>query len=353
MSKLLSIVIPVYKVEPYINKCLDSLLIYTTDNAGKKVLDSKRMEQLDILIVNDGTPDRSAELSREYVKKYPKYFRQIDKENGGHGSVWNLGVKDAQGKYLRFLDSDDWLTNLDKLIDILSQTDADLVITPTIDHCESNKNWRQEILDMQWGTVYDADTFDWRGNRSQANYIFHHCCTYKTKVLRQYHPLFLEKQPYDDSILCIAPMIGAKSLVAYDFVVYHYLMDRLGQSISTSVRQRNLEAIIKAKKQIISFAEEHPLEESSTKYAYWKIKLPKIYSSGYSAHFHLPYKQEKQKIAEWDKWVQSRHTNINTPIIQLYRNLPFFLFRIVRRILTILVQLRRMMTTNHLFKKVD
>ena len=91
MNKLLSIIIPVYKVEPYINKCLDSLLLYKTDESGKQVLDRARMELMDILIINDGTPDRSAEMSREYAKRYPEYFRQIDKENGGHGSAWNVG----------------------------------------------------------------------------------------------------------------------------------------------------------------------------------------------------------------------------------------------------------------------
>ena len=69
------------------------------------------MNHLEVIIVNDGTPDNSAELSREYVKRYPNTFRQIDKENGGHGSVCNLGIKEAYGKYTRFLDSDDLLSN--------------------------------------------------------------------------------------------------------------------------------------------------------------------------------------------------------------------------------------------------
>ena len=119
MNKVLTIVVPVYKVEPYINKCLDSCVLD----------DEKLMNLLEVIIVNDGTPDRSAEMSREYVKHYPNTFRQIDKENGGHGSAWNVGLKEATGKYLRFLDSDDWLTNLDKLMEKLQETDADLVLT--------------------------------------------------------------------------------------------------------------------------------------------------------------------------------------------------------------------------------
>ena len=119
MNKLLTIVVPVYKVEPYINKCLDSCILEV----------EKLMSQLEVIIVNDGTPDNSAEMSREYVKRYPQTFRQIDKENGGHGSAWNVGLKEATGKYLRFLDSDDWLTNLDKLMINLQNCDADCVLT--------------------------------------------------------------------------------------------------------------------------------------------------------------------------------------------------------------------------------
>ena len=249
MQKLLTIVVPVYKVEPYINKCLDSLIIAP-----------ELMEKMDVLIINDGTPDRSAEMSREYVKRYPSVFRQIDKENGGHGSVWNLGLKEAYGKYTRFLDSDDWLENLDLLINKLDGCDADLVITPTLCHCPNEELWKQEILDMEFGKVYDADTFDWLGNRSHGNYVFHHSCTYKTGMFRQYLPLFLEKQPYDDVILGPASKIAAKSLVAYDFILYHYLMDRVGQSISTEVKKRNITAIINVEKSAIRFVEEHPVD---------------------------------------------------------------------------------------------
>ena len=120
-SKLLSIIIPVYKVEAYINKCLDSLLV-----------SPEWMEKLEVVIANDGTPENSAEMSREYVKRYPGTFRQIDKENGGHGSAWNVGLKEATGKYLRFLDSDDWFTNLDRLMSDLQESDADVVFNPFI-----------------------------------------------------------------------------------------------------------------------------------------------------------------------------------------------------------------------------
>lgn len=315
MQKLLTIIVPVYKVEPYINKCLDSLIIAP-----------ELMEKMDVLIINDGTPDRSAEMSREYVKRFPGIFRQIDKENGGHGSVWNLGVKEAYGKYTRFLDSDDWLENLDLLIEKLGACDADLFITPTLCHCPNEELWKQEIKDMEFGKVYNADTFDWLHNRSHGNYVFHHSCTYKTEILRQYLPLFLEKQPYDDVVLGAASKIGAKSLVAYDFILYHYLMDREGQSISMEVQRKNIKAKINTEKHTIRFVEDHPVDSASTKYLFFKEKLPKMYSFGYKSFFDFPYKENKKLTREWDQWVRENNPSIKSVWITLYRLLPYCVY---------------------------
>ena len=316
MNKLLTIVIPVYKVEAYINKCLDSLII-----------DPELMEKLDIFIINDGTPDNSAEMSREYVKRFPGIFRQIDKENGGHGSVWNLGVKEAYGKYVKFLDSDDWLENLDTMVRKLEQTDADLIITSCIAHCPGDVLWKLEIKDMEFDRVYDADRFDWSGNRTHRNFVFHHCAIYKTELLRQYLPLFLEKQPYDDVILGASPIIGAKTLVAWDLEVYHYLMDREGQSISQEVRRRTVDAQVRGIQSVICFIEDHPVEANSTKRNYFAFKLPRLYLFGIRGLLHsLPYKDARKYSKEWDSWVKKHNPGMKTKWIRLYRSMPFCIY---------------------------
>ena len=320
MSKLLTIIIPVYKVEAYIKKCLDSLIIAP-----------ELMEKMDVLIINDGTPDNSAEVSREYTYRFPGIFRQIDKENGGHGSVWNLGVQEAYGKYIKFLDSDDWLENLNIMVRKLEETDADLIVTPCITHNPGGEIWKLEIKDMQFDHVYDADQFDWLGNHSHRNFIFHHCAIYKTIILRQYLPLFLEKQPYDDVILGAAPIIGAKTLVAWDLEVYHYLMDREGQSISVDVQRKNVRAKIKINQSTIEFIENHPIENtSSTKYTYFAKKLPKLYSYGHRVLLDiLPYSEAHFYSKEWDNWVKKRNPNMKLRWISLYRSLPFPLYWLI------------------------
>lgn len=319
--KLLTIVIPIYKVEAYIKKCLDSLIIAP-----------ELMEKMDVIIINDGTPDRSAEISREYVKRFPGVFRQIDKENGGHGSVWNLGLKEAEGKYTRFLDSDDWLENLDLLIEKLKTCDADLVLTTITCHLPKGKQKIQKIFDMEYGCVYDADSFDWLNTHNHPNFVLHHSCTYKTEIIKQYLPLFLEKQPYDDMVLSPAAIIGAKSLVAYDFVLYHYLMDREGQSISQEVMNRNIQAITKSQQSVIDFIESHRVPEDSSKATFYRVKLPKLYNYGYKFYIRLPYREAKSYTAAWDDWRINKNPLIKTKWISLYKIFPYWVFRLICKV---------------------
>ena len=228
MEKLLTIVIPVYKVEAYIRKCLDSLII-----------DPALMARMDVLIVNDGTPDRSAEISREYVNRFPGIFRQIDKENGGHGSAWNVGLKEAEGKYLRFLDSDDWLGNLDCLMRDLSQRDEDIVFHPY------EKHYLDDNRTIRVGTTVPAGetttiTSQLWGDSDRGGYL---CInfwnsTYKTSILKPLVPLFAEGVFFDDFILTWAPLVYGRTCIAFDYPVYHYLIGRPGQSMSLTRKRK-------------------------------------------------------------------------------------------------------------------
>lgn len=240
MNKLLSIVVPVYKVEPYINKCLDSLVL----------ADEELMNQLEVIIVNDGTPDNSAEMSREYVKRYPQTFRQIDKENGGHGSAWNVGLKEATGKYLRFLDSDDWLSNLEVLMDKLKELDVDVVVTAlsTFDARKGKSEISFPVKKEGTELSMDSGVF----NAAISNFWY---STYKTSLLKPLHPLFLEGVSYDDTILCIVPHICAKSFIAFEFTLYNYYVGREGQSTDLKVVERKLPDYFKNYQHMLSFIE--------------------------------------------------------------------------------------------------
>lgn len=94
-----SVIIPVYNVQEYLRECLDSLVNQTIK------------DDLEVIIVNDGSKDKSQNIIDEYVEKYPELFKSYIKENGGQGSARNYGVKKASGEYIGFVDSDDYIEN--------------------------------------------------------------------------------------------------------------------------------------------------------------------------------------------------------------------------------------------------
>ena len=117
MSKILSVTIPTYNVEKYLKQCLDSFII------------PEIIDDMEILIVNDGSTDSSPIIAKEYTEKYPDTFKLINKENGGHGSTINTGIANATGKYFKVVDSDDWVDtkSMINLMATLKKDDCDLV----------------------------------------------------------------------------------------------------------------------------------------------------------------------------------------------------------------------------------
>lgn len=266
MDKLLSIVVPVYNVEQYIRMCLDSLIV-----------SDELMCQLEVLVVNDGTTDQSAVIAREYETKYPQTFRVINKQNGGHGSAFNTGLSNANGKYVRFLDSDDWLDkeNLSKLMYLIGSSDIDLIINPLVYYHENTGKTNQlSVSNIEYGKVYKTDNFDFIKAGNRPNLTIFHNCTYKTEILKPYVPLFAEGCFYDDVVLWLAPIAVAKNFVVNDYPIYYYRVDRPGQSISQEKVKQHIADHTKVNASCIRFFKQCPVtSELKRKY------LRKVFSS--------------------------------------------------------------------------
>ena len=116
-GELISIIVPICNVENYLRQCLDSILNQTYQN-------------FECLLINDGSPDNSAEICREYVEKDSR-FRYFEKENGGVSSARNLGIERSKGQYITFIDSDDWVDSdyLEVLYNALIDENADIAIS--------------------------------------------------------------------------------------------------------------------------------------------------------------------------------------------------------------------------------
>ena len=119
MKKILSIIIPTYNMESLLTQCLNSLMV------------SKNLDMLEVLVINDGSTDKSSQIAHQYEVEYPNSFRVIDKANGNYGSCINAALPLVKGKYVRILDADDSYNteNLNQFIDFLSDIDVDLVLS--------------------------------------------------------------------------------------------------------------------------------------------------------------------------------------------------------------------------------
>lgn len=125
MEKKVSIIVPVYNVEKYLDKCLDSLV-------------NQSLQEIEIIVVNDGSPDNSQKIIDEYVKKYPNKIKAFIKENGGLSSARNFGIDkiSKETKYISFVDSDDWLdlNAIEEMYEKAKKDNSDIVICDIIDH---------------------------------------------------------------------------------------------------------------------------------------------------------------------------------------------------------------------------
>ena len=127
MTKV-SVIVPVYNVEKYLSKCLDSLVNQT-------------LKDIEIIVVNDGTKDNSQEIIDKYSKEYPKVIKSYIKENGGLSDARNFGIKYVNGEYIAFIDSDDWvsLDMFKKMYNKATKEDLDIVVCDVIDKYEDGK----------------------------------------------------------------------------------------------------------------------------------------------------------------------------------------------------------------------
>ena len=325
MDKLLTVVVPVYKVEKYINKCLDSLIV-----------SEEQMQKLEVIVVNDGTPDNSAMMAKEYEKKYPQTFRIIDKKNGGHGSAWNVGVKEATGKYLRFLDSDDWFDQNDfpTLIHQLESCEVDVVFC-NIDKHFANKGYvkNKKLSPMVVGKVMRIADFDWNSMNNIPRVFDFWYCTYRTSMIKSVHPLFLEKIFYDDAILFIAPMILGESFVYYDLTIYHYLLGREGQTVNISSQIAHAKDYTKVCNSMVEFAKSHHCEETNKK-EFVNTRINRYIRNTFIWLNYLPKSDLVEAMEKtWYPYVKENFADFQEPkVIKYYNTLPYWLYKILYKI---------------------
>ena len=324
MEKLLSIVIPVYKVEKFIDKCISSLI----------VPDKQQLQLLDIVVINDGTPDNSAILAKAYEKRYPGIVRVVDQENRGHGGAWNHGTELAVGKYLFYLDSDDWFetSELSKLITYLGHCDTDMVMLDGQNYHAAANTYedKKKHNELTPEKVYDADKFDWLGTGHGYDMTYAHDTVYRTSMMQQYLPLFREHVMYDDVSLQAIPIAIAKDFIYTKLNVYRYYIGRPGQSFDPKVRAvRAADDVTKVLKFLLDWVRRnrHVVPKGGTRDAYTEDCFQSLATWHYHELAEFPYSIAAPRLKEWDEFLQNNFPEIRpNTLVRCYRCLPTWLF---------------------------
>lgn len=330
MSKLLSIVIPVYKVEKFIDKCISSLI----------VPNKEQLQLLDIVVINDGTPDNSAVLAKVYEEKYPGIVRVIDQENRGHGGAWNHGTELAVGKYLFYLDSDDWFDteDLSKLIDYLSNIDVDMVLLNSQCYYAETNTYKptNRHIELEPDKTYDADKFDWLATGHGYNMTYAHDTVYRTAMMQKYMPLFCEKVMYDDVSLQAIPIAVAENFVYTKLDVYRYYIGRPGQSFDPKVRAvRAADDVTKVLAFLLDWVRrnKHVVPSGGTREAYTEENFQSMGTWHYRELAEFPLDIAKPRLKSWDEFLTIHFPEIMPDnFVRCYRMLPTCLFIAIVRI---------------------
>lgn len=221
-EKLLSIAIPCYNSQDYVKRALDTVV--------------PAADRVEILVVDDGSTDGTADIAREYAEKYPDAVRYLYKENGGHGDAVMYGADHATGFYFRVLDSDDWLNteNLNRMLDRLEEDRNrgvvyDLVLTNYVYEkvgCKSKE--------IGYSSALPVDTmFTWEDTKrfNLGQNLLMHSITYRREMLLATGLRLPKHTFYVDNLFAYYPLPFVKSIFYFNFDLYHYYIGRSDQSV--------------------------------------------------------------------------------------------------------------------------
>lgn len=222
--KYISFAIPCYNSQEYMAHAIESIL-----PGG---------EDVEIIIVNDGSRDDTLKIAREYEKKYPEIICVIDKENGGHGDAVNAGLKKASGKYFKVVDSDDWVReqSLYHILEVFkdmenNEQEVDMLIANYVYEKEGASHKKV----IHYRNALPQDTiFRWSdvGHFHLDQYILMHSVIYRTDLLKLCQLELPKHTFYVDNIYVYYPLPHVRKIYYLDIDFYRYFIGRDDQSVN-------------------------------------------------------------------------------------------------------------------------
>lgn len=232
-SPVLSVVVPAFDAEAYLDRALDSLV-----GSGPGV---------EVIVVDDGSTDGTAALAQRYVDAHPGVVRLVRQPNGGHGSAINTGLDHARGAYLKVVDADDWL-DTGALAAVLAALTGFVADGREVDVLVSNfvyeKVGKRTKTVVRYRGALPADrVVGWSATRGfgKRQYLMMHALTYRTAVLRETGLRLPEHTFYVDNLYALVPLAHVRTLYYLDVDLYRYFIGRADQSVQEAVHLRRID----------------------------------------------------------------------------------------------------------------
>ena len=252
--KLLTFAIPCYNSQDYMEHCIKSLLPGGDD--------------VEILVIDDGSKDSTADIADAYEKKYPGIVRAIHQENGGHGEAVNAGIRNATGLYFKVVDSDDWVDGeaYEKILNKLRElVGGDKTLDMMISNYVYEKAGAKHKKVMHYPSLPKDCIFTWNEAKlHKGQYILMHSVIYRTKLLRECGLVLPKHTFYVDNIYVYKPLPNVKTMYYMDVDFYRYYIGREDQSVNEKVMIGRIDQQIKVNKIMID------------EFDLWKIANPKL-----------------------------------------------------------------------------
>lgn len=313
--KLITFAVPCYNSESYMKKCINSLL-----KAGNKA---------EIIIVDDGSTDKTAAIADNYAVEYPKIIRVVHQENGGHGEAVNTGLKNAEGKYFKVVDSDDWLdeeallTVIEKLEEIEEKyINLDMFIANYVYEKVSDGTSRR----MTYKSILPVDEFfSWEdiGKFSPPNYILMHSVIYKTEILRTSKLQLPKHTFYVDNIFVYQPLPYVKTMYYMDIDLYRYYIGRADQSVNEQNMIKRIDQQILVTKTMIQLYDVSEIIERNEKLGKYMLHYLSMMMAICFIFLTIDETEESlEKIKELKIFLREKMPNLYNRII--HRSIAFF-----------------------------
>lgn len=338
IEKLLTITIPAYNVETYLYRCLDSIL-ECRDLLG----------YVEVLIINDGSLDRTEEIALEYAGRAPGTFRLISKENGGHGSAINTGIRHASGRYFLVLDGDDWLNT--KALRILLETIKDLPPESQETACGAWKNRPVDLIsyhynrvdmhtgisepvkqqNVQYSRVYAFDKLP-----DDGIYFALASICYRTGLLRDIGLRLQEHTYYVDVEYMLLPVPAIQNVLFLDIYLYKYFVGNELQSIYIPTMVKRYAHHDRVVRRVITETAWGQIGEMHKRYLF--SILGKVLYTHYAAALIYDDCRRRgiRRAREFDSFLYAAnaelydHTRGQIPFLRIYRKYHFQETRIKR-----------------------